>query len=63
MLFGKFVIIKVADSDIAIEPKINQVKDNGEMAEWTKAHDSKSCVVVRQPGVQIPLSPFIKEIY
>jgi hypothetical protein len=30
---------------------------NGEMAEWTKARDSKSRVAARQPGVQIPLSP------
>lgn len=29
----------------------------GEMAEWTKARDSKSRVAARQPGVQIPLSP------
>lgn len=60
MLFGKFVIIRVADLKLNLGKKINKFADNGEMAEWTKAHDSKSCVVVRQPGVQIPLSPFIK---
>ena len=54
MLFGKFVIIKDVRLDENQERQIN----DGEMAEWTKAHDSKSCVAVRQPGVQIPLSPY-----
>ena len=30
----------------------------GEMAEWTKARDSKSRIPARVSGVQIPLSPF-----
>ena len=59
MLFGKFVIIRVVYLKLNLGKKINQFDDNGEMAEWTKAHDSKSCVVVRQPGVQIPLSPLV----
>jgi hypothetical protein len=60
MLFGKFVIIRVSILILILNKKITLFINNGEMAEWTKAHDSKSCVVVRQPGVQIPLSPLIK---
>ncbi len=29
----------------------------GEMAEWSKAVDSKSTVGVTSPGVRLPLSP------
>ncbi len=59
MSFGKFAIIRVVNLKFSLGKKINRFANNGEMAEWTKAHDSKSCVVVRQPGVQIPLSPLI----
>ena len=31
--------------------------DTGEVAEWSNAHDWKSCVVARQPRVRIPPSP------
>ncbi len=30
----------------------------GEMSEWLKEHDWKSCVGVTPPWVRIPLSPF-----
>ncbi len=29
----------------------------GEMTEWSKVHDWKSCVPARVPRVRIPLSP------
>lgn len=32
-------------------------KKHGEMTEWPKVHDWKSCVRAIVPGVQIPLSP------
>ena len=33
---------------------------SGEMAEWTMARDSKSRILARVSGVQIPLSPFLR---
>ena len=56
MLCIIYVIIKVVRLAINLKRKLTST-NYGEMAERTKAHDSKSCVAVRQPGVQIPLSP------
>lgn len=53
----KFVIIILVHNEQIFSDKLI-INNIGEMAEWTKAHDSKSCFVVRQTGVQIPLSPF-----
>lgn len=42
------------------KPKIGKIRKlyhRGEVAEWSNAHDSKSCVPVRVPGVRIPPSP------
>lgn len=36
---------------------VHRASELGEVAEWSNAHDSKSCVPVRVPGVRIPPSP------
>ena len=36
------------------------LQQHAEMAEWSNAHDSKSCYVGIRTGVQIPLSAPIK---
>ena len=37
-------------------------RDHGEMAEWTMARDSKSRILARVSGVQIPLSPYLEKL-
>ena len=39
-----------------IRPLSNNKLNNAEMAEWSNAHDSKSCYVGIRTGVRIPLS-------
>ena len=43
---------------VNVYSKMEPLKCFGEMAEWFKAHDWKSCVLtIITPRVQIPLSP------
>ena len=49
--------------DELVRPEaISSKRNNGEMAERSKAHAWKACEGLRPPGVRIPLSPRIQNI-